>query len=102
MYYVPHDKLTNCFIQASIVSRVQGVLPFLPFTREEQRALASEMLDKLASQEDDSSVPPSEWLTPSVADEIVDLATQDYMEREGARSIHRAVQDLYEEKIMEL
>jgi len=32
-----------------------------------------------------------------VADELVDRAVEEYMEREGARSIHRAVQMLYEE-----
>lgn len=96
------SKLTTDPLQASIVSRVQGVLPFLPFTRDEQRALASEMLDKLASQEDDPPTAASTWLTTSIAEEIVDMAIQDYMEREGARSIHRAVQDLYEEKIMDL
>ena len=85
-------------MQASIVSRVQGVLPFLPFTHSEQRALASEMLDKLASQELEATYT---WLTTAVAEEIVNLAVDDYMEREGARSIHRAVQDLYEERMME-
>lgn len=60
------------------------------------------MLDKLASQEDDPSTAAPAWLTANVAEEIVDLAIEDYMEREGARSIHRAVQDLYEERIMDL
>ncbi|KAF9518501.1 hypothetical protein BS47DRAFT_1482562 [Hydnum rufescens UP504] len=79
---------------ASIVSRVNAVLPFLPFTLDEQRALASETLSELVSRED---TPPA-WLSQNrVADELVDRAVEEYMEREGARSIHRAVQMLYEE-----
>lgn len=77
------------------------MLPFLPFTYDEQRALASEMLDKLTSQCDHSTNAPNTWLTTAVANEIVDSAIQDYIEREGARSIHRAVQELYEEKLMD-
>jgi ATP-dependent Clp protease ATP-binding subunit ClpA len=88
--------------QASIVSRVQGVLPFLPFTHDEQRALASEMLDKLISQYDDSAEAPNTCFTTAVANDIVGRAIQDYIEREGARSIHRAVQELCEEKLMDM
>lgn len=78
------------------------MLPFLPFTRDEQRALASEMLDKLNSQTDDSAGAANTSLTTAAANEIVDLAIQDYIEREGARSIHRAVQELHEEKLMDM
>ena len=56
--------------------------------------MASETLSELISRED---VPPA-WLSENaVADELVDRAVMEYMEREGARSIHRAVQMLYEE-----
>jgi len=84
------------------VSRVQGVLPFLPFTYDEQRVLASEMLDRLISRSDHSTEAANASLTPAVAHEIVDLAIQDYIEREGARSIHRAVHELYEEKLIDM
>ena len=73
------------------------MLPFLPFTIEEQRALASEMLDKLASS--DASLPDMPKLTSHENNELVDLAIQDYLPPEGARSIRRAVQALYEEKM---
>jgi len=56
------------------------------------------MLDKLVAQ--DSQVPG--WLTRREAKTIVNSAIEDYMEREGARSIHRAVQDLYEERVEEM
>lgn len=73
---------------------MNAVLPFLPFTLDEQRALASEMLTDLASEEE---MPPAWLSTSAVADELVELAVAEYMEREGARSIHHAVQMLYEE-----
>jgi len=84
------------------VSRVQGVLPFLPFTHDEQRVLASEILDRLISQSDHSAEAANTSLTTAVANEIVDLAIQDYIEREGARSIHRAVHELYEERLIDM
>lgn len=56
------------------------------------------MLDKLVAQ--DNEVP--EWLTRREAKSIVNMAIEDYMEREGARSIHRAVQDLCEERAEEM
>ncbi|KAF8333070.1 P-loop containing nucleoside triphosphate hydrolase protein [Cantharellus anzutake] len=80
-------------IGASIVSRVNAVLPFLPFTVDEQRALASETLSELIAREE---VRP-EWLNTGASDELVESAIAEYMEREGARSIHRAVQMRFEE-----
>lgn len=75
------------------------MLPFLPFTLEEQRALASEMLDKLASSDSISSSPSPHQLASHDIHEIIDSAVQDYLPSEGARSIRRAVQMFYEEKM---
>ncbi len=77
------------------MSRVSAVLPFLPFTIEEQRVIASETLSELIAKEEDRP----EWLDAKAADELVDSAIAEYMEREGARSIHRAVQMQFEEGV---
>ena len=57
--------------------------------------IASETLCELTAKEE---VRP-QWLDAKAADEVVNSAIAEYMEREGARSIHRAVQMRFEEGV---
>ncbi|KAJ6526273.1 P-loop containing nucleoside triphosphate hydrolase protein [Mycena vulgaris] len=58
---------------ASVLSRVTTVLPFVPFTREEQAAICSEAFHALAG------------------DALIRIALESYVPAEGARSLYRAV-----------
>lgn len=69
--------------QASLLSRVTTVLPFIPFTIEEKLAIAAEALHSLASGETE--------LPPATIDMIVQNSLSTYIAAEGARSIYRAV-----------
>jgi ATP-dependent Clp protease ATP-binding subunit ClpA len=69
---------------ASLLSRVTCVLPFVPFSEEERRAIAAESLMTLGG--DDVSD-----LSLSAIDEMVDRALISYVPSEGARSLYRAV-----------
>jgi len=69
---------------ASILSRTTTVLPFVPFTLDEKRAICSEALYNLGGDD-------SRSLSPEMVEKMVDTALADYCEVEGARSLHRAI-----------
>ncbi|KAF9469384.1 P-loop containing nucleoside triphosphate hydrolase protein [Collybia nuda] len=69
---------------ASILSRVTTVLPFVPFTLEERRAICAEALHTIAG--DIVCTLPT-----NVVDSMVNGALADYSATEGARSLYRAV-----------
>ncbi|KAF8647484.1 hypothetical protein AX16_006689 [Volvariella volvacea WC 439] len=69
---------------ASILSRVTTVLPFVPFTTEEKRAICSEALYNLAGES-------LSELSPESVESIINQALGEYIVNEGARSLYRAV-----------
>lgn len=69
---------------ASILSRVTTVLPFVPFTSEEKRAICFEALHTIAGD-------VIRTLPTDVADSMVDGALASYASAEGARSLYRSV-----------
>jgi len=70
--------------QASVLSRVSTVLPFVPFTLQEKKAICSEAL---YSQGGDSC----HSLDKAAVESLIDSAIVDYYPTEGARSLHRAI-----------
>ncbi|KAG6817779.1 hypothetical protein H0H87_003187 [Tephrocybe sp. NHM501043] len=68
----------------SMLSRVTTVLPFVPFTPEERRAICYEALHTIAGD----IIP---MLSTDVVDSMVKGALADYTAAEGARSLYRAV-----------
>ncbi|PPQ63277.1 hypothetical protein CVT24_006802 [Panaeolus cyanescens] len=69
---------------ASIASRITTVLPFVPFTPDEKRAVAYEALFELSGD-------AIRTLAPSTVESIIDRALVDYRSEEGARSLSRAI-----------
>ncbi|TFK61003.1 P-loop containing nucleoside triphosphate hydrolase protein [Pluteus cervinus] len=69
---------------ASIMSRVTTVLPFVPFTLEEKRAICSEALNTLAGD-------MLRELSPSTVESAIQEALASYVVTEGARSLYRAI-----------
>lgn len=80
----PTDLIVLDMIQASLLSRVTCVLPFVPFSTEELRAIAAESVMSLGGEE-------VSRLNPSAIGGIIDRALLAYVAREGARSLYRAV-----------
>lgn len=72
--------------QASLLSRVTTVLPFIPFTAEEKLAISAEALHSLTGEETE--------LPPATIDMIVRNSLNSYILAEGARSLYRAVSNL--------
>ena len=70
--------------QASVLSRVSTVLPFVPFTLQERKAICSEALYSLGGDTCHS-------LDKVLVESIIDSAIVDYYPAEGARSLHRAI-----------
>ena len=60
------------------------MLPFVPFTLDERRAICSEALYNLGGDD-------SRSLSAEMVEKIVDTALADYCEVEGARSLYRAI-----------
>lgn len=60
------------------------MLPFVPFTLDEKKAICSEALYNLGG---DASLS----LSPEVIQKVVDTALGDYCAVEGARSLYRAI-----------
>jgi len=60
------------------------VLPFIPFTRDEKRAVCSEVLYQLGGED-------VMGLSMSAIDSLIDRVLEEYIPEEGARSLHRAV-----------
>ncbi|KAI5900569.1 P-loop containing nucleoside triphosphate hydrolase protein [Schizophyllum commune H4-8] len=69
---------------ASLVSRISALLPFVPFTDDEKRALAAESLYTIMGE-------GAGTLEPSVVNSIINGALGDYSILEGARSLYRSV-----------
>jgi len=70
--------------QASVLSRVSTVLPFVPFTLQEKKAICSEVL---YSQGGDAC----HSLDKASVESLIDSAIVDYYPAEGARSLQRAI-----------
>ncbi|KAJ6501921.1 P-loop containing nucleoside triphosphate hydrolase protein [Mycena sanguinolenta] len=69
---------------ASVLSRVTTVLPFVPFTRDEQTAICGEALHTLGEG-------LIAQLAPERLDALIHGALLGYVPSEGARSLYRAV-----------
>ncbi|CAA7270926.1 unnamed protein product [Cyclocybe aegerita] len=69
---------------ASVMSRITTVLPFVPFTLEEKRAICSEALCTLGGE-------AARTLSSSTVETVINTALTDYCAVEGARSLHRAI-----------
>lgn len=67
-----------------MLSRVSTVLPFVPFTLPEKKAICTEALYSLGSSACHS-------LSKASIESIIDSAISDYYPVEGARSLHRAI-----------
>ena len=76
---------TNLIIaQASLISRVLAVLPFVPFTEIELMAIATEVFYSLANERALS-------VSSDIVERIARSAIESYIPEEGARSLHRAI-----------
>lgn len=71
-------------LQASLLSRVATVLPFVPFTRDEKMAIATEAVLALGGG-------LAAALDTRALERMAERAICDYTPPEGARSLHRAV-----------
>ncbi|KAF8891328.1 P-loop containing nucleoside triphosphate hydrolase protein [Infundibulicybe gibba] len=69
---------------ASILSRVTTVLPFVPFTEDEKKAICSEALYTVAGEAMRS-------ISPTAVESMIRAAMASYCPEEGARSLYRAV-----------
>ncbi|OBZ69316.1 hypothetical protein A0H81_10962 [Grifola frondosa] len=69
---------------ASLLSRVTTVLPFVPFTVDEQMAIAAEAFSSLAGEF-------AKDMPPATIEMIVRTSLSSYIPAEGARSLYRAV-----------
>ena len=67
-----------------MLSRVSTVLPFVPFTLQEKKAICMEALHSLCGDAPHS-------LDKASVESIIDSAIADYYPTEGARSLHRAI-----------
>ncbi|KAH7889497.1 P-loop containing nucleoside triphosphate hydrolase protein [Phlebopus sp. FC_14] len=76
-------RVSQC-LGASLLSRVTAVLPFVPFTQDEKKAIAAETVYMLAG---DSGAK----MSPYDVESVVMRALPSYCPGEGARSLHRAV-----------
>ena len=81
--FLYHHKLRHA-LQPSLLSRVTTVLPFVPFTHEEQMAIATEALFSLVED-------AAQTYSPPTIEKLVESALQNYIPAEGARSLYRAV-----------
>ncbi|KAJ7029379.1 P-loop containing nucleoside triphosphate hydrolase protein [Mycena alexandri] len=69
---------------ASVLSRVTTVLPFVPFTHDEQTAICAEAFHALAGE-------LMSQLPPDQLDSLIRGALSSYVPSEGARSLYRGV-----------
>jgi len=79
-------------IGASLLSRVTALLPFVPFTREEKRALS---VDRALTVGDELG----EDFSPQTLEVIAERALSLYQPSEGARSLSRAVSSVLLDEI---
>ncbi|KAJ3757045.1 P-loop containing nucleoside triphosphate hydrolase protein [Lentinula raphanica] len=73
---------------ASVLSRVSAILPFVPFTTAEKRAIASEILQESAVEH------LVQGLSREQREKVVEDSLKDFVPSEGARSLYRAVSSL--------
>jgi hypothetical protein len=66
------------------LSRITSVLPFVPFTLDEKRAVCAEAIYQLGGED-------AQALSMEAIDSLIDSALGQYIPGEGARSLHRAV-----------
>lgn len=71
-------------MQASLLSRVTTVLPFVPFTVDEKLAIATEALYAQGGE-------AAREMPPATIEMIVRKSLDEYLPAEGARSLYRAV-----------
>ncbi|KAI6045623.1 P-loop containing nucleoside triphosphate hydrolase protein [Pisolithus marmoratus] len=76
-------RVSEC-LGASLLSRVTAVLPFVPFTLEEKKAIAAESVYALGGE-------GARELPPQEVEALVMRALPHYVPGEGARSLHRAI-----------
>lgn len=76
-------RVSEC-LGASLLSRVTTVLPFVPFTLEEKKAIAAESVYALGGDS-------ARELSPQEVEALVMKALPHYVPGEGARSLHRAI-----------
>ncbi|KIM79757.1 hypothetical protein PILCRDRAFT_98157 [Piloderma croceum F 1598] len=69
---------------ASLLSRVTTVLPFVPFSRDENMAITAETLYSLGGDQ-------VETMSPQDIESLISRALKSYLAVEGARSLYRAV-----------
>ncbi|KAH0827107.1 hypothetical protein J3R83DRAFT_4794 [Lanmaoa asiatica] len=79
-------RVSHC-LGASLVSRVTTVLPFVPFTLDEKKAIAAEAVYGLATD-------ASKILSAQDVESLVMKALPSYHPSEGARSLHRAISNI--------
>ncbi|TFK30282.1 hypothetical protein FA15DRAFT_631335 [Coprinopsis marcescibilis] len=69
---------------ASVLSRITSVLPFVPFTLHEKRAMSAEAIYQLGGED-------ALALSPQQVERLIHTALGHYIPEEGARSLHRAI-----------
>ncbi|KAG9318755.1 hypothetical protein JVU11DRAFT_854 [Chiua virens] len=79
-------RVSHC-LGASLVSRVTTVLPFVPFTLDEKKAITAEAVYALAGD-------ASKTLSPQDVESLVMKALPSYQPSDGARSLHRAISNI--------
>ncbi|KAF9010302.1 P-loop containing nucleoside triphosphate hydrolase protein [Hymenopellis radicata] len=72
---------------ASVLSRVTTILPFVPFTLEETRVIASEALQSISTD-------ITSGISKAALNAVIEDALREFIPAEGARSLHRAVSNL--------
>lgn len=83
-YFRCYKILVKLVMQASLLSRVTAVLPFVPFSQDEKMAIATEAMYALVGD-------LVRTISPQVVESVVRKALSDYLPAEGARSLYRAV-----------
>ncbi|KAG8217789.1 hypothetical protein J3R82DRAFT_5952 [Butyriboletus roseoflavus] len=71
---------------ASLVSRVTAVLPFVPFSLDEKKAISAEAVHALSGE--------AFKMSPQDVESLVMKALPSYHPSEGARSLHRAISNI--------
>ncbi|KAF9227571.1 P-loop containing nucleoside triphosphate hydrolase protein [Gyrodon lividus] len=79
-------RVSHC-LGASLVSRVTTILPFVPFTLDERKAIAAEAVYALAGE-------AARAKSPQDVESLVMKALPNYYPGEGVRSLHRAISNL--------
>lgn len=86
-YFLLSKNLPHLPRQPSLVSRVTTVLPFVPFTLDEKKAITAEAVYALAGD-------MSKTLSAQDVESFVIKALPSYHPSEGARSLHRAISNI--------